>query len=448
MDQCQIGPYLYPIGYPLMISPLYYFGTPSYLAIKIFNYCIFLAGLYFLYRVLSQLGISLKLALLVTIMFSLAPFVISYHNVIGSDLPSATLAFFCMLRYLKLLNAGKWVSFECLFLSIILALAVFTRTANIVLLFAMCLTSAIRLLPGSKRIFFLHTLLLSAFTVAAFITNAYYPLSRNGNELKHVLTKDILLIGIDNIPYYASLALEPISSFFYHVLKDILMFLEYPFRESILDATSICIAVLMYLSFFVRALYKKTIRWNLNLLFIVLVCVGTLSFYCLWANQQGERFIFLIYPFLFAFLLTQSSLLKGTRRHMVMSFMMFVICSRGVIQFQFIISDFRNQIFDSESKPGSATFLTMMEYLKLKKLQEPQMLLGTFRPRIVYYHTGIPGYVLDTAYPCGKPQVNSERMDYVLLRKGYDDNLKQFFTNQTIKEKEIGSLVLYKVQKK
>ncbi len=134
MDHSQIplGPYLYPMGYPALLAPVYHFVGLNFIILKIYNLLFFLGSIPAVYKILKSLKVGNSIAYFSTLLFA-----INYNLIYSSDRLGSEFSFlfFCFLSlYLMLRSKNS----KNIFLAILLGVTMFAsfsvRVSGLILL--------------------------------------------------------------------------------------------------------------------------------------------------------------------------------------------------------------------------------------------------------------------------------------------------------------------------
>lgn len=92
-----LGPYLYPQGFPLLISPVYFLFGPNFLAIKGFILFFFIGALFLIYKLFEGKFNDKTSALLLVAGIAFHPEFITFGDNILSDFPFFFFSMLCLL---------------------------------------------------------------------------------------------------------------------------------------------------------------------------------------------------------------------------------------------------------------------------------------------------------------------------------------------------------------
>lgn len=391
MQECPFGPYLYPFGYPLILAPFFWLTTPGLLTCKLITVFICYVGMVFLFKILRILKVGYTLSLGVILLTLMSPLTVNYFNVLGSDLPALTLNLICIYLYLVILKSQQYTGRMAVLLSVLLMLAIFTRTSGIVISIAITLVS-FSYIKGRTKQLIVHLSIIHLPTIVAFVCNKYFLLSRNENEWFVLEQSNMFDTITRQVPYYLGLLTEPFRTSLFLPAAKLLGLSQSLGENKILNYAIVLLVLSFYVFMGFRAL--RRIKLTSSVSFILLVCLGIVGFYCLWPARQGERFIFLIYPFLLSFLLVQLNKLSSFVRRAAIGIVALLILYRSTSNYtaSFSVSD--EIIYENEGWEGSSAFKGMINCLKELSQNKDNAYIGFQRPRTIYRYTGKVSFCL------------------------------------------------------
>jgi len=441
MDKSMTGPDLYPIVYPMILAPVMYFAGPEFLYCKVVTFFFFLVALFYFEKINRLLNVKKVISLLSISALLFCPLFIFHHNQILSDIPSLAFSMISVYYYLKGISRN-WVGTNTIYSDhilsgIFISLAIFTRSANLMILFAMVLVSFYKNSVREKKtgVFIRQSITLIFFTVLLYCLNSLLPLSRSANEVSKLFESHLISNILHHLVYYAVLLTEPlsitISDFISHTL-------------TILNIQShhlLAIKVGRYMVFFFYLIIGWGVRSRIrNLsteqLFIVFSSFCLLCLYIIWPKTQGPRFVFFIYPFLFVLLFTASDYLSKGYRYPALILLFLLISSKGIATMRLIIN--KEKIFktyEKESIPGSVMFHDMQLFIRDSLVVGNDKVIGCNKPRMLYYFTGKKSYLLS--------EKNIPFMDYILIRDNIDQDFITNYGRRWQSIKHFGMLSLY-----
>lgn len=439
MKNGKVGPNLYPIVFPLVISPLFLFDNPEFLYFKLYLFIFFLIGLFYLNKIICSLNAPKIVRHLVLISFLMWSGTSGMNNSIMSDQLNLTFNLISIYYFIKYITNG--CTKRNLFLaSLFIALGTFTRTTSIVILFAIYLFYLLQFIFRKQKIKQVITecTFISFPTIFLIILNIYIPLDRAGsNEFISILNSDILIVLKYTIPYYLELMISPMESSLNLIMTSILKYFysTQTFKHQLNEFTyyfSLTIYVLAILSFIFHIVKKK----EKSILFIGITCTLLLISYLLYPITQGSRYIVLIIPFLFYVIFYSINLMKYNWKYILMfGFLLLIITPQKNLLFQ------QKLFYEKHSFPGSKNFKLMTNYIKDSITLENNEFIACAKPRVLYFSTGKLSYRNIDYF-----NTNEKKMKYILLRNGVDNDSLEVsdYQGELILEKKYGNLSLLK----
>lgn len=267
-----IGPYLYPYGFPLLLSPIYFFFGINFFLMKGFCGLFLILSIPITYRLFKNEFTNNLYLFAIILGFSFHADFITFSDNILSDLP---FFFFSMLSLLLMTKSSTSYSRQFI-LGATIFFSYFTRDIGIVLLPTL-LSHQIQILFTKKdetRKLFLLFIPYLVFIFFFALIKFFFP-NGGANHYNLILNKDTFFILLNNIKNYKSLIT-------YYLFQ----------RDSIL-------LFLPLLSLVIIGMFQT---WRQNIHFIVYTIFISLIL-LIWPSFQGCRFIFPIIPFIFYFVL-------------------------------------------------------------------------------------------------------------------------------------------------
>ncbi len=274
----RMNPDVYPVGYPLMLAPIYkYFGM-NFIAFKLLTLiCFLILMLTLVFYFIEALGYVE--AIIILGLVATSNYFIKFSNNILADIPSMMFVWLGIFFFSRLKESDvKKIIIKYSILSAILVCAYQTKTLSISVAGAFILHDFIRYFQrkiGFKILFLKMFVFLSIFLSINVLIHLNYPSSSSGYlaQLLPINPKSIL----DNISYYT----DSLNWFLYN--SNFFIFLTTPFMFWG-----------MYLS-----INRNLVLTLITLLHFILLLI--------WPFQQGLRFIFLLIPIYFYFFCLGSS---------------------------------------------------------------------------------------------------------------------------------------------
>ncbi len=276
-----IGPYLYPVGFPLLITPATLIWGMNLLAYKTILLVFFLlacAMTWFLFRNKFDQKIW---PLIIALMLLFNYYFIVFLDLIGSDIPYlffALLSIYLIENRRKSPNAGIQI-----LMGLVITFAFLIRTSGISILFALVIMHVyddFRIIAGKGIAHLWDTyfkLIPYLVFIAGLILNRIFYFTGEQNHFE-ILSDANLKTAFSNLAFYTG------------ELKKFLI-LYYPAPSLIL--------LLISLPFVFTGMYKN---FRKDLLYLVFMGAN-LGIYAIWPEREGVRFMFPVVPFYFYFLL-------------------------------------------------------------------------------------------------------------------------------------------------
>ncbi len=375
-----IGPYLYPNGFPLLLSPVYYLFGLNFIVMKGFCSIFLILSIPLIYRLFKPYFSNSFYVFFIIAGYAFHNEFITFSDNILSDLPF----FFFSILTLLLMKKSSTILNQ-ITLGICICFSYFIRDIGIVLIPTL-ITYQMGLFISKKieiknRIYYTIPYLIF---ITFFISILFF-LPRGGeNHITMLLTFFSIALIKANIIYYLNL----VSSYFFTTF---LFFLP-----------ALIIIIIGMLS-----------TWKQNLHFITytfFICIVLTA----WPALQGTRFIFPIIPFILFFLLKGAIYIfdkfRINLKYLVIILIMFLLRTSFYSTKQIINyskSD-TNQSYNSE----------MVEiYNYISKNVPEKEIIGFFKPRALRLFTGRNAIFTD--------QQNYEKSNakYLLIEKYQYDKI-------------------------
>jgi hypothetical protein len=268
----RLNPDVYPLVFPLMLSPIYALFNLNFVAFKILVVCCFVVFLctvcYLIYKKLGAFEAILIVGLLAT-----SNFFIVFNNNVLADVPAMMWIWLGIIIYLfKKEKNTKTILFKFFILGLVLAVAFHTKTLSISVVGSVLLTELIFYFQNKITLknLIIKSISFSTVFISVYIfVNFIYPSSSNGYIQQS--SKLTLQIVIDNIWYYTNAP----SWFLYD--SNTFVWLTFPFV--------------------VLGVYHQVKQ---NIFLCVLIFVHFLLL-ILWPYQQGLRFLIFLVPIYYYF---------------------------------------------------------------------------------------------------------------------------------------------------
>ncbi len=343
-----IGPYLYPEGFPLLISPIVRLFGVNFIFLKIFSGAFLIGSLLILYLLFRNRFSSFFYPLIILAGIGLHFELVTFSDNILSDLP---FLFFCLSSFLLMEKAQTTV--RKIILGAVMFYSFFTRDAGIVLLPALFIFQ----LQSHKKItrHLQEIIPYLVFGILWLISLFLFP-SGNQNHFRLFFSDLSMELIWRNLNYYKDLA-----TVFLIPLKINLFWIILPI---------ISVGII------------KSARNNLHIIFFIVLYFLTLL---LWPIQQGIRLLFPVFPFFIFFtiqgVITITNKLKLSPKFQVVILSMWI----SLIIFKGI----RNTISFHRLKTDMVQTKEMIGIYSYISKNVPQKApIGFFKPTVLRFFTG------------------------------------------------------------
>lgn len=362
MNKGKIGPYLYPNGFPLLLS-ITYFLNVTFWSFKLIGVISFIVGIIFLNKIYS-LYINPKIARLLSLFVAIQPFLFFHTNNILSDLPALSTSLIATYLFLSI-NWEKRINISMFLFSIFILFTVTIRGNYLFLTAGFLGVALFRYVKKSNNTIKQIVFALIPFIVYIILSKSFL-ISDGSNEiqsLSETLINKALLIATftTNISYYT----EIFSFNMVHGKYSLTIFALF----------------LFFILIGVSKRIKNTIS-NLSdyKLSLFILNASFVSIYLIWPYLQGPRFVFynLVFMPLFVYLITT----KYTSKIIYQSFFSaFLTFSLLTFSNQYIHSLLKS--YTANRKVGSLAFEQAMSYVN--KNSSPEAIILCNKPRVIHY---------------------------------------------------------------
>jgi 4-amino-4-deoxy-L-arabinose transferase-like glycosyltransferase len=265
-SQYAIGPFLYPIGFPIILSPFVAIFGLDFILLKYVVFLFFLGSFVLFSNFARQFTTNTWLILIASALYFLHPSSLTYVDNILSDFPYLFFTLLALLFYFKPRNTKN-----SLYLGLALFFSYTIRDFGLLLFLAFLLTDIIKnnTLKGLKSFSWMLPYLI--FVLGFIFLKGLLP---DGNKNHWILLIDSLhfFMILENYFYY----LQLLQEFLY------------------LPSNYLLIPIFMIIIIGILASFKKSLPVIIYLVFFGLILL-------LWPAKQGIRFLLPILPFLLLF---------------------------------------------------------------------------------------------------------------------------------------------------
>ena len=365
-EDCFIGPTAYPVGFPILLSPVYFFFGNSIYAFTFFlSVLLVLLGLLlfaFFRNYFSPLA-----AFSLCLIFLYNPWVLFFKGEVMAEIPFSLVLFLAV--YLHLFKPFKNNLFHIILLGLLCGFLISIRSIGFSFVLALVLEAGLVVLRDKNSIAFLRKMLVPALSVLTYflISKVLFPAQDALLPYPKLLdTSAFTELFLNNISYQ----LEVLQDFFFtHNLE------EWRFTTII---TSSFLFVFFLLGL-IKQCFEK-IDFILLFLFVYLFVIFLFSY----SGQAGFRFLFPIAPFILYFSvlgLKDLSLLTNNRKKILVLFALCVFSLQYKNAIMKII-DAKNSLIKGPQEEAS---IFAFEYIKESL---PDNALIVFRkPRVLALYT-------------------------------------------------------------
>ncbi|MFK7969165.1 MAG: hypothetical protein AB8F95_02305 [Bacteroidia bacterium] len=369
----QLGPYLYPNGFPVLLSPVYGAFGMNFIAMKVFCSLLFLLSIPLMLNLFKDRFNTYTLPIILVALIACNSHLIAFSDNILSDFP---FFFFCLLAF-NLMEAKRNITNQVL-LGLCLFYAYFIRDAGLFLLPALAVyqlfyskkNTANRYLAGIPYLVF-----GALFVVSKFV----FP-DGGENHMGMLFSKFSTGYLLDSVKLYLTL----LSKTFF------------------LDKGTYALGALI-VALSILGLVKTKKRDAHFFIFILL----NLLVLMVWPARQGERFLFPMLPFLLFFsiqglvyIFEKVKLKQTYLQYSLIAFLLFT----AFYSYQKVPSerDASNQAYTKE-------MVVIYDYIA--QLEATDAVVGFHKPRVLWLFSGVRSVYTDLDH------FDSAIANFLLLKK-------------------------------
>ncbi len=369
----QIGPHLYPWGFPLLLVPLVAVAGYNLMLVKVYVILFFLLSVLVCYH-LFRPRIGRKYSLMLAALLAFNPYLITFNDIIVSDLP---FLFFSLLSFLFI---EKTLGLRSYFVN---KPVTYILTGFLILFSFLIRTNGIVLLGvlGIGHLIKWYQPLLNNFTVT-FRKEWKELLPYLAFACFMVIAKILLPSGSGSHLIFLK-AITPGK-----LAWNLMYYIELPaeFYEGVL------FPMLLYgisIPFLVIGIWRRWKRMP-DVLYLAF-CAASMLIFILWPPVQGLRFIFSLLPFYLYFIfrglaVVQFALQRGTFRavpNWVSVFTLTLLVLFLLSNFKFAYGNYPNRrMAEGPYTPASTEAFALIE-----KVTKPQEVVVFFKPRVLSFLT-------------------------------------------------------------
>lgn len=356
-----IGPYLYPVGFPLLLTPLTLLFGINFLAYKTYTLVFLLLAWWMTFILFKSRFKKPTWPLLITLMLLFNYYFIVFLDLIGSDVPYL---FFALLGIWLIQQKRKSPKLlHQLALGAVITFGLLMRTSGLSLLFALLsihLFEDFSLFAKKPFRYFkshYYRFIPYLIVILGFLANKLLYVSGEANHLE-ILTHTSFKTAISNLIFY----LSEISLF---------IILYYPAVSTFL--------LVLSLPFVILGIYKNRKQ---DLLYLIFISIN-LGIYAIWPERESVRFIFPVLPFYFYFfvkgILIANQKIRFFNLKLIPIFLLIMIAVQGIF---YSIRDFAH---DNSSNIESDASKEMFQFIKTETPENALFIF--FAPRTLRFMT-------------------------------------------------------------
>lgn len=261
-----VGPYLYPFGFPLLITPVMVIVGMDFIALKWFCACFLLLSIPMMYLLFKKKSTPLVVPLFITALIALHDEFVMFCDNVLSDLP---FLFFVLLSFYVIERANNLRDHSIA--AVIFFFTYFIRDAGIalfpaVIVFHLFIMDKDKVKSAKKGL-----LLFYGLYILLFITSKILLPDGGANQMRKIVDRFSSQVVIDNLYYYTGLIMQ-----FFKVMP-----MLFPI-----------VLALIITGVVIKA--KETFHY-------VIFLLGVFAILLIWPHFQGMRFVFPLIPFLIFF---------------------------------------------------------------------------------------------------------------------------------------------------
>ena len=280
----RLGPYLYPMGTSVLISPvLFFFGANIYY-LKIYAVFYWIGSLFFLYKYLSFLFPDNENVYKVLVFIGLSEPFLKILNTVLADI---YFFFFFNLTLYSFLLIKKRTSFlRGLFFGTLLFILFSIKSVAIIVIALYFLYSLIQTVKHRK---FIYNIPLVVFGVLYFFYNNLFQFDFSSNQIDYVYNHLSLQVVFKNIYYYSYTFAHYVSGGLFYFLDDFLIKI-------------FTFLIVLLFSVYLAVKHKKVTLTIKEGGFIYILLIMFIGFFIMLPMTNGPRYLFPVFPILFFFI--------------------------------------------------------------------------------------------------------------------------------------------------
>lgn len=407
-SQYIIGPYLYPNGFPLLLSPIYLFFGIDFITMKLFCSLFFILSLPFIYFLLKSYFNNSIYSLFIIVMIAFHQYFLSFSDNILSDFP---FLFFSVLTIFLFKKSNNFL--HQVFLGILIYFTYSIREIGIVLIPSLIVYQVqeifcAKVINRKQKSFYIipHIIFILLF-IPSFV---FFPKTGGGNY--DLILNQSLGLMHDNIIYYGHL----ISAYL----------LGNTVSSKIMDIPLLWIFPL-FIVFVGLIIEKKNLHIVIYTTFIMVI-------YVLWPAVQGIRFLFPVIPFILFFFVNGINFFTDKFNIKFLNIIILILFSVNIIY-----EGLKSTLYWSHLDTNTAYTPEMKEiYSFISNTVPENEIIVFFKPRVLRLFTERNSISLK--------DYNGSKDNFILLKKGIHVSIYEttFETDNYETIFETDSYILYK----
>lgn len=274
------GPYFYPMGVSILISPVIYFFGVSFIHLKLFGILFWFGSLYFLKKYLETFFPENTNSIILTLLMTQFSFV--YFQILDNVMSDVYFFFFfnLFLFLFSKLNNNKYIFY---FIGFVLFYLNILRPSGIVITILFFTFLGYNFLKKRKIIYLIP---LITFSIFYLIYNNLFSYDFGSNEINYIKENIGIISIIRNLEYYLILISKYLTGGLFIILKNTIFIKLF----SVVLVSSILIYLIL---FYVKRykLIKKT-----NSLILIIITISFIGFHILIPLNNGIRYLFPVLP--------------------------------------------------------------------------------------------------------------------------------------------------------
>ncbi len=410
----QVGPDLYPWGYPLILTPVIILFGANILILKIVTYIFFISSLIILYY-LFKAKLDKHLSLILILLIATSPFFFLFKQNVLSDIPAMFFLLLSVFLIQKIYCEKKRLKAKRICLIILgfsMFMSVFIRTNSIIIFILLPLVQLIEYKKWFHRF--------------SNIIDESLP------YLISLITYLLVLVILPSGSYAANHSLLPNNflnqvayNFYYYLDVFAKFFGNKNYLPNFLGIHKTYLFNAIYntsIFFFVLGFLKDFKKYYLYTLFSIL----TFGLFLIYPYQQGLRFIITLIPFYLFFVILGLQIIDF--KNIVRLSSKKIIYTLGI--FLLIFFSIQNltifKVNNSLNGPYANNSIELFKYVKNNIPEEETIVF--FKPRVMYLFTERKSVKIDSVKFLKESEIN-----YFVFTKNIDKENTQNYLKQNNK---------------